>query len=88
MSYFPLFLGLKGKSVLIIGAGKIALSKLQIISEFTKDVHILSDNFSDLLLKFSSENGVELIQSKYHKLSLKKYDIIIGATNDRIVNNQ
>tara|TARA_B110000259_G_scaffold188471_1_gene247848 strand:- start:12326 stop:13744 length:1419 start_codon:yes stop_codon:yes gene_type:complete len=88
VSYFPLFLGLKGKSVLIIGAGKIALSKLQIISEFTKDVHILSDNFSDLLLKFSSENGVELIQSKYHKLSLEKYDIIIGATNDRIVNNQ
>ena len=39
MSYFPLFIDLKNKKVLIIGAGKIARHKIDLLKEFEADIN-------------------------------------------------
>lgn len=67
MSNFPIFLSLENKKILVIGAGNIALRRINSLLEFTKNITILSEEFSqdiDLLIK---KYNLTKINRKYEK---------------------
>jgi uroporphyrin-III C-methyltransferase / precorrin-2 dehydrogenase / sirohydrochlorin ferrochelatase len=82
--YFPLFLNIKNSKFLIIGAGNIALAKLETILEFSSNVQILAPQISAQI----AEKNVEIIKDIYDKKYLLDYDIIIAATDNHAVNEQ
>ncbi len=88
MKYFPLFLALHNRSVLIIGGGNIALAKLQTLYYYTNNITIVADNILNHLLIFIKDKDIKVIHSKYDKSHISNYDVIIGATNDNEVNSQ
>ncbi len=88
MNYFPFFLGLEQKSTAIIGAGKIALAKLKTIFEYTNNITVIAKEIDDLLLNFAQENNIKIIKNSYHKKYLKNHYLVIGATNDTLLNKQ
>lgn len=73
---------------LIVGAGNIALAKLESLLEFNANVKVIAPNsipqFDDLV----RENNVEFIRDSYDKKYLKNIDIVISATNEIAVNQQ
>ncbi len=86
--YFPLFLDISGVKFLVIGAGNIALAKLDTVLEFTHNLKIVSKEISPEIKALAKEKGFEVIQDSYDKKYLEGIDIIIAATDDHDVNTQ
>ena len=78
---FPLFIDLVGKSVIIVGGGKIALRRIEVLIEFGADITVISPDSDDL------PNGIRHIQRKYCSGDLEGACIAVAATNDRGVNH-
>ena len=83
MAYFPLFLNLEGKKILIIGGGKIAGDKLDHLLDFTTDITIISPLVSIYITKMIKEHSLTYIEREYKAGDIDGFDIVIGATDDK-----
>ena len=69
--YFPLFLKIDKINFLIIGAGNIALAKLETILDFTKNITVIAIE-SNLQIKYLASIGqINLIHDDYKIKYLK-----------------
>ncbi|MDB2594096.1 siroheme synthase CysG [Porticoccaceae bacterium] len=95
MDYLPLFHNLRGRRVLVIGGGEIALRKVRLVQEASALITIVAKDFCPDLLEMDARdtadgcNGLELISAAYqHQHLLQHPDtvMVIAATNDRDLN--
>lgn len=82
MSFFPAYLNITDKKILVIGGGNIAAEKLGRLVEFTKNIVIISPKINE-----DTKNIVEIhqllwIQKYYESGDVDFYDIIISAIDD------
>jgi len=82
MGYFPAFIKLDDKKILLVGGGNIAYEKLNHLLDFTKDITIIAEDFSAEMLE-----KIDVMHLKYDKRSYKEgdiaeYSIIIIAVDD------
>jgi len=82
MAYFPAFLKLDNKKILIVGGGYIALEKLEHILDFTKDIFIIALDFSDDMMKMIKENNLTYEQRGYKKGDISQFAVVIVAVDD------
>jgi len=82
MSYFPFFLNLHAKQILIIGGGVIAHNKLVHLLEFTKNIHIIAQEFCGDMLEVIEQKSLSYQQRAYKIGDIKEYDIVIIAIDD------
>jgi len=88
VAYFPAFLKLDNKKVLLIGAGYIAGEKLEKLLEFTKDITIISPKVSDKVKKLVDKNRLILLQREIKKNDIKDFSIVIVAVDDLLVQKE
>ena len=81
MSHFPAFINMKNKKVLLVGAGHIAFNKLNSLLEFTTNITIISNEFSDEINKVIKKNSLSFNQRDYEAGDIKGFDIVVVATN-------
>lgn len=79
--YFPIFIDLNGKEVLIFGAGNIAYRRIKGLLSFGAKVTVIAPDFKDEIKALEGENLV-LIKGKY-PCEIKPADMILSATNDK-----
>lgn len=82
MTYFPLFLNLQNKKILLIGAGKIATQKLTTLLNYTTNIEILSLEFNEEILEIINNRSLKIYKKNYENGFICKYDIVIVATDD------
>ncbi len=82
MNYFPLYLKLDNKKILIIGGGKIATDKLKKILPFTSNITVVSNDFTQDMESLAKSNRVKLIKKKYKKGMINQFDIVISAIDN------
>lgn len=82
MPYFPAFLNLHTKQIVIIGGGTIAYYKLLQLLEFTKNIHIISQEFCDDMLHIIEQKSLSFEQRGYKLGDIKECDIVIIAIDD------
>ena len=89
--WFPLFVNLENKKVLVIGGGKVATKKIEKILEYGADITVVTENVvEEKLLKLGNvkiENNqkIENNKAKIEKL-VKGYFLIIAATDNEELN--
>jgi precorrin-2 dehydrogenase/sirohydrochlorin ferrochelatase len=71
MRYFPLFLDLVNKPVLVVGGGEVASRKVEALLKAGADVTIVSPSLVDFLDKLAQEQQVHWIQRFYSSDSFK-----------------
>ncbi len=49
-AYFPLFVDLSEKKIVVIGAGKIASRRIGTLSEFTRNIVVVAPRFDERVL--------------------------------------
>lgn len=81
MSFFPAYLNLTDKKVLLVGGGAIALEKLEKLIVFTQNITVISQAFSEAFLQFAVLHALELHQESYHPGDIEGFDVVIVATN-------
>lgn len=82
--FYPINLNLKNFKVIIIGGGEVAYRKCKNFIDFNCKVKVVSPNFYNKFYLFG--NNVELIEDYYKEEYIKDYSIVVGATNNREVN--
>ena len=89
--WFPLFINLENKKVLVIGGGKVAAKKIEKILEYGADITVVTKNVvEEKLLKLENvkiENNqkIENDKAKIEKL-VKGYFLVIAATDNEELN--
>ena len=89
--WFPLFINLENKKVLVIGGGKIAAKKIRKILEYGADITVVTEDVAEkgLLqlenIKIESNRKIENDKSEIEKL-VKGYFLVIAATDDEELN--
>lgn len=82
--YYPINLNLKDKKVLIVGGGKVASRKGEILMDLGVDLTIVSPELDGYLRK--NIEKFKYINSKFKKEYLKDVFLIIIATPDKELN--
>jgi precorrin-2 dehydrogenase/sirohydrochlorin ferrochelatase len=82
MSYFPAFLKLDEKKVLIVGGGGVAYEKLEHLLDFTKNIDLIAQEFSDEMLNVMQENVLNFERRAYKTGDIAHYAIVIIAVDD------
>ncbi len=93
MPYFPLFLDISEKKFLVIGAGKIALAKVETLLDFACDVTVLCggefiQKSDEKIVKNIRNLPVKIIEEDYNDGHLDNFDVIISATDDQKFNHK
>ncbi len=81
MSYFPAYINLDNKKILLVGGGYIANEKLEKLIDFTNNITILSIEFSDAILELADRYNLQTIQKRYEEGDIRGFDIVIVATD-------
>ena len=89
--WFPLFINLENKKVLVIGGGKIAAKKIRKILGYGADITVVTEDVAEkgLLqlenIKIESNRKIENDKSEIEKL-VKGYFLVIAATDNEELN--
>jgi len=95
MDYLPLFHNLKGRNVLVVGGGEIALRKVRLVQQASALITIVAKDFCPDLLAMDADdkthgcNGLYLVTGAYehqHMLGVDSVVLVIAATNDPELN--
>ena len=87
--FFPVFLDIKNKECLIIGAGNVALRKINKLLKYEcKNITVISDKVLDDIKKLSDDKKIKIINNKFDVELLEKYFLVIAATDDEKTNNE
>ena len=82
MAYFPAFLKLDNKKILIVGGGYIAQEKLEHLLDFTKDIYLIALDFSEDIMKIIQKNNLKYEKRAYQQGDISKYAVVIVAVDD------
>lgn len=86
MDYFPLFLRLQGKPVLLVGAGEVARRKLVLLRAAGAVVTVVAPDLSGIAAEYGDDAQVSLRQQAFAPEQLHGKWLVIAATNDPSVN--
>lgn len=87
MAYFPLFVDLKDKNVLIVGGGRVACRKVLKIIPFESKITVVAPDICDEMSEILSSNkSIKYKKKRVECEDIKEAFIVISATNDSSVN--
>lgn len=85
--YFPLFIDLSGKNILVVGAGKIALRRIRILAQFTERLTVIAPEIHPELEPLESSGKLNVFRKEFELSDLSGADLVLAATNDETVND-
>jgi uroporphyrin-III C-methyltransferase / precorrin-2 dehydrogenase / sirohydrochlorin ferrochelatase len=79
MKYFPLFMDLEGRDVLVAGGGEKALQKLRLLAKTTARVTVVADTISPEIATLSRRHAMSLQLRRLRPDDVKGVAVAIGA---------
>ena len=86
MHSLPVFLRLKGRPVLLVGGGTVALRKARFLCRAGARVTVVAPAIDPALATLLDEHGGEWLRRRYRRGDLAGRDLVIAATPDENVN--
>ena len=81
MSFFPAYFNLNHKKILLVGGGYIALEKLEKLVDFTREITVISKDFSSDFISFAKNHKIEMQERPYEEGDIVGFDVVIVATD-------
>ena len=81
--YFPVFLDLKGKKVLVVGAGKVAGQKVRDLLAAGAEVRVVAREIS-----LKRQKDVKYVKRAFRSSDLAAQDLVFSATDDEALNRR
>ncbi|WP_031432923.1 siroheme synthase CysG [Methylomarinum vadi] len=88
MDYFPLFLQLKDRNCLIVGAGEIAARKIDLISRAGANITVVANNVSDTVANLAQRGKITVKQKPFSEDDLSGMFLVISATDNLEANSR
>jgi siroheme synthase-like protein len=84
--YYPIFIDIEDRSVLIVGGGVVCARKAETMLKYGARVTIVSPAFTDEIEGWAAEDRVLLRRKLYDESDLDGASIVIASTDDLCVN--
>ncbi len=85
-AYFPMFVSLSGKEFLMVGAGKIASRRAEVLAEFGANVTVVAPKGSETMERLEKDGIVKWEKRKFQFTDIDEKDIVCTATKDAKLN--
>lgn len=85
-SHFPLFMSLQDKNVLVVGGGNIATRRIETLLSFGPKIRVIAPQINSRLADLEKAGLLRIIQRDYRSGDIGNDFLVIGATNQRLVN--
>jgi precorrin-2 dehydrogenase/sirohydrochlorin ferrochelatase len=85
MSYFPIFVEMKGRVALVIGGGAVAERKIATLLDAGAQVTVISPDITERIARWSKEGIIQVIARRYRRGDLAGYQIAFVAAADEQV---
>lgn len=88
MKYFPAFIKLENKKILIVGGGYIAVEKIEKLLDFTIDITVIAEIISPQMQTILDKNSLIFEQKSYKKGDIDSFNIVIIAVDSLILQEE
>ena len=91
MPFFPMYIDLTDKKVLVVGGGRVALQKIKVLIEFEPAITVVADSFSSDFLNYISDKDINVLEKKFEDSDISEeddYTVVVAATNNLEVNRR
>lgn len=88
MRYFPVFLDLSNKAVLVVGGGEVACRKVDMLLRAGAKVTLVSPNVHPHLLDLAQQETLLWVKAFYHSDMLQDYFQVWATTDNPELNHQ
>jgi len=86
MRYFPAFLDLHAAPVLVVGGGEVAARKLRLLRQAGAAITVVAPRLVAEIAAPAESAGVRWIARRFEPADVIGARVVIGATDDRVVN--
>ena len=82
MKYYPVYLNLKGRRVLVVGAGPVASQKLPALIGSESHVHVIAPDAVPEIRGLARDGKIKWSSRFYRKTDIQGASLVIAATDD------
>lgn len=86
--YFPLFVDISQKKIIVIGGGRVARRRVKTLLEFAECVCVISPALTEELRRLAETGRIDWIRECYTAERIAEADIVLAATDDASCNEQ
>lgn len=89
--YFPLFISLEEKRILLVGAGNIAARRAEVLLSFGAKLYIVSPECQtemEALCKKDTQGNISYQKRCFEERDLDQMDMVIAATDNAVLNHE
>lgn len=86
--YFPVFIDLSEKEILVVGAGVIAGRRIRTLCEFAGHITVVAPDISNEIRALADRYPITLCCSVFEESHLDGKWMVLAATDDRELNRQ
>lgn len=88
---FPLFIHMEKKKILVIGAGKVAFRRIEVLLDFGADITVITKSVPEEQRKkvndLAGERKINLLEREFHPADInREYFMVIAASDDEELN--
>ncbi|ALF18288.1 precorrin-2 dehydrogenase/sirohydrochlorin ferrochelatase family protein [Fusobacterium animalis] len=86
--FFPVSINLNNKNILVIGAGKIALRKVETLMSYNCNILVITkDMLEEKFLELEKNNKIKILKNQeFDKKFLENIFLVIAATDNEVLN--
>ncbi|MDP3301627.1 MAG: bifunctional precorrin-2 dehydrogenase/sirohydrochlorin ferrochelatase [Sulfuricurvum sp.] len=82
MALFPMFVDLKDQNIVVIGAGEVALRKIEQLIKFSPKLTVIAPAIHEEIRILSQTHAITLVQREYVIEDCENRFLVIGALDD------
>ncbi|MFN3624436.1 MAG: siroheme synthase CysG [Hyphomicrobium sp.] len=82
MRYFPIFLDVDNRDVLLVGGGEKALQKLRLLAKTTARLKLVADEVSSDILALEREHALTIVRRSFVESDLDGVALVFAASDD------
>ena len=86
MGYYPIFVEMQGRRVVLVGGGKVALEKIGKLVDADASVTVIAPELIPPVRAFIDDGRARLIEREYRAGDVQGCDLVMVATDDGSVN--
>jgi len=82
MPYFPMFVNLEGKRVVVVGGAKVASRKVEKLLPFEPRIRVIAPKITHYIQNLAKEGKIELLKRRVRLKDLRDAFMVIVAVDD------
>lgn len=86
--WFPVFTNISGKTIVVVGAGKIAKRRIETLLKFHCSIRVVAPEAMPEITEYAKEKKLELRTKPYEAADLEGADYVLATTNHKQINHE